>query len=91
MYAITSWSANTGLDDVPNKQMLMALRLWQETLPAHVSIVIVPDAELRAFHDDSFPSGIVIRDGVVPSNFVLSSGGAQRMLLRVLTNPNLRP
>jgi hypothetical protein len=91
IYAITSWGANTGLDDVPSKQMLMALRLWQETLPAHVSILIVPDAELSAFHDDSFPSGVVIRDGVVRSNFVLSSRGAQRMLLRALTDPSVRP
>jgi len=54
-------------------------------------MLIVPDVELSAFHADSFPAGIVIRDGVVRSNSVLSSPGAERMLLRVLTDPAERP
>jgi hypothetical protein len=91
IYAITSWSANTGRDDAPSNPILTALRLWQQTLPPHVSMLIVPDVELSAFHADSFPAGIVIRDGVVRSNSVLSSPGAERMLLRALTDPAERP
>jgi hypothetical protein len=84
--AITSWRANTGRDDVPSNQILMALRSLQQSLPPHVSVLIVPDAELIAFHADSFPAGIVIRDGIVRSNSTLSSRGAERMLLRTLSD-----
>ena len=84
IYAITSWSANTGREDTPSKMILMALRLWQQTAPPHVFMIVVPDAELRAFHADSFPAGIAIRDGVVRSNSVLSSRGAERLLIHAL-------
>jgi hypothetical protein len=82
IYAITSWSANTGGEDVPSNEILTALRSWRQSLPARVSMLIVPDAELSAFHADSFPAGIVIRDGVVRSNSPLSGRGAQHMLIR---------
>ena len=87
IYAITSWSANTGREDVPSNEILSALRLWRQSLPPHVSMLIVPDAELSAFHIDSFPAGIAIRDGVVRSNSILSSQGAEHMLLRALGDP----
>jgi hypothetical protein len=80
IYAITSWSANTGRDEAPPKLILMALHIWQETAPPHLTVLVVPDAELNAFHADSFPAGIVIRDGVVRSNSVLSSRGQKRCL-----------
>jgi hypothetical protein len=86
IYAITSWSANTGQEDTPSNQILLALRLWQQPLPPQISMIVVPDSTLRAFHADSFPAGIAIRDGVVRSNGVLSSKGAQRLLFRSLTN-----
>jgi hypothetical protein len=91
IYAITSWSANTGGDDAPSKLILTALRMWQETRPQRVSMLIVPDAELRAFHADSFPSGIVIMDGTVRSNSLLSSQGAVRMLVQALRDRNQKP
>jgi len=91
IYAITSWSANTGREDAPSHEILKALNLWRQTLPPHASMLIVPEAELKAFHADSFPTGIVIRDGVVRSNSVLSSQGAERMLLRTLTGPSEKP
>jgi hypothetical protein len=91
IYAITSWSANSGRGDAPSNEILSALRSWQRTLPPHVSILIVPDAELRVFHADSFPAAIVIRDGAVRSNSVLSSRGAERMVLRALTDRTERP
>jgi hypothetical protein len=91
IYAITSWSANTGGNDAPSTLILEALRLWQQTRPLHVSMLIVPDAELRAFHADSFPAGVVIIDGVVDSNSLLSSQGAVRMLVRALKIHNQRP
>jgi hypothetical protein len=87
IYAITSWKANTGREDVPSNEILTALRSWRQSLPSHVSMLIVPDAELDAFHIDSFPAGIAIRDGVVRSNSILSSPGAEHMLLRALGDP----
>jgi hypothetical protein len=86
IYAITSWQANTGRDDVLSSQILRALRLWQRAFPPHVYILIVPDSELSTFHSDAFPGGIVIRDGIVQSNGILSSPGAERMLFRTLTD-----
>lgn len=90
IYAVTSWAANTGSDDAPSKMILAALRLWQETAPPHVKMLIVPDAELRAFHADTFPAGVVIVDGIVRSNVPLSSQGAVRVLAQALNegNPN---
>ena len=84
IYAITSWSANTGRDDVPSNEILTALREWQRSLPANVHMVIVPNAELSVFHVDSFPAGIAIREGAVRWNGILSSQGAERMLLSTL-------
>jgi hypothetical protein len=50
-------------------------------LPKKVSILIVPDSVLSDFHSDAFPVGILIREGVVLSNAVLSSDGAERLLV----------
>jgi hypothetical protein len=86
IYAITSWSANTGGGDAPSNQILATLRLWQQSLPLHVRMLVVPNAELSAFHVDSFPAGILIRDGKVLANNVLSSAGAERMLFRPLAD-----
>ncbi len=86
IYAITSWSANTGRDDVPSSQISTALREWQRNLPANVHMVIVPHAELSLFHIDSFPSGVVIREGTLLWNGVLSSQGAERMLFSTLSD-----
>jgi hypothetical protein len=91
IYIITSWRANTGREDVPSHEILLALNSWRQNLPRHVSMLIVPDVELRAFHADSFPSGIVISGGVVRWNSVLSSRGAERMLVHTLNDPGKRP
>ena len=80
IYAITSWSANTGRDDVPSNEISTALREWQRNSPANVHMVIVPNAELSVFHVDSFPAGIGMSDGTVRWNGVLSSQGAEHML-----------
>ncbi len=81
IYAITSWRANTGREDIPSDQIRDALREWQRTLPPAVSVLVVPESELNIFHADSFPAGIVIRDGIVRSNAVLSTQGSERLLL----------
>jgi hypothetical protein len=86
IYAITSWSANTGRDDVPSNEISTALRAWQRNLPANVHMVIVPNAELSVFHVDSFPAGIGIRAGTVRWNGVLSSQGAERMLFSAVSD-----
>ncbi len=85
IFAITSWSANTGRDDVRSNEIVTALREWQRNLPANVHMVIVPNAELSVFHVDSFPAGIVIREGTVRWNGVLSSQGAERMFFSALS------
>jgi hypothetical protein len=86
IYAVTSWSANTGREDAPSNEILAALRSWQQPLPPQISMIVVPDATLRAFHADSFPAGIAIRDGTVRSNGPLSSQGAERLLFHSLTS-----
>jgi hypothetical protein len=80
IYAITSWRANTGAEDAPSSQVLNGLRSLQRSLPTHVTLLVVPDAMLSAFHADSFPAGILIRNGTVLSNSVISSHGAERCL-----------
>ena len=84
IYAVTSWRANTGREDVPSREILTALNSWQQNLPQHVHMLVVPDTTLRAFHADSFPSGIVVTDGVTRWNGVLSSRGAERMTVHAL-------
>jgi hypothetical protein len=85
IYAITSWHANTGREDVRSRDVLEGLRSWQRSLPKKVSILIVPDSVLGEFHSDVFPAGILIRDGTVLSNIVLSGEGAERLLVNSLT------
>jgi hypothetical protein len=87
VYAITSWSANAGGADAASPKMLAALRTWQKTLPVAIPLLIVPDAELRAFHTDQLPAGIAIREGTVASNAVLASDGAVRMTLLAVQPP----
>jgi hypothetical protein len=91
IYAITSWRANTGREDVPSREILMVLNSWRQNLPRHVYMLIVPDIELRAFYADSFPSGIVVSRRVVRWNSVLSSCGAEQMLVHTLNDPARRP
>jgi hypothetical protein len=87
IYAITSWSANTGQDDAPSNEILASLRVWQQGLPPQISMIIVPDSALRAFHSDTFPAGIATQDGIVRFNGALSSRGAARLLLQSVTDP----
>jgi hypothetical protein len=88
---VASWRENTGRDDVPTREILMALNSWQKSLAPSVSLVIVTDTELSTFHADLFPSGIAIRNGVILSNIVLSSRGSERMLLQALTDQTKVP
>jgi hypothetical protein len=83
-YAITSWRANTGREDVRSNEVLEGLRSWQRSFPKSVSILIVPDGVLRDFHSDVFPAGILVRDGVVVSNLLLSGEGAERLVVNAL-------
>jgi hypothetical protein len=61
--------------------MATALRTWRQSLPLHVSLLIVPDAELRAFHASEYPAGIAIQNGRVTFNAALTDEGAVRMML----------
>jgi hypothetical protein len=84
IYAITSWHANTGREDIRSSQVLEGLRSWQRSLPKKVSILLVPDSVLSQFHSDVFPAGILMHDGTVLSNIVLSSEGAERLLVNAI-------
>jgi hypothetical protein len=84
IYAITSWRANTGREDVRSSEVLEGLLSWQRTMPKNVSLLVVPDAVLTAFHSDVFPVGIAIHDGTVVSNAALFSEGAERLLAAAL-------
>lgn len=86
IYAITSWRANSGRDDIRSNEVLQGLRSWQKTMPQKVSILIVPDSVLSDFHSDVFPIGILIRNRTVLSNLVLSSQGAERLLINALAH-----
>ena len=81
IYAITSWHANAGREDVRSSEVLEGLRSWRQSLPKKVSMLIVPDSVLSEFHSDVFPVGILIRDGTVLSNIALSSEGAERLMV----------
>jgi hypothetical protein len=81
VYALTSWTANTGGDDVKSPGTDAAVRAWQRALPPQVVPLIVPDSELQAFHIDQYPAAIVIDNGKVVSNIVLSDEGSVRMAL----------
>jgi hypothetical protein len=54
-------------------------------MPKNVSILVVPDVVLSEFHSDVFPIGIFIRDGTVLINSVLSSEGAEKLLVNSLS------
>jgi hypothetical protein len=86
MYAITSWSANTGGHDIPSDPILQALKSFQQSSPRHIPLLIVPQPVLNAFYVDSFPAGIVIRDGSVRFNGVLFGRGAEHVLVHALTD-----
>jgi hypothetical protein len=91
IYAITSWSANTGQKDAPSNEILAALRGWQQGLPPQISMLVVPDAVLQAFHADTFPAGIAVQEGKVRFNSVLSGRGASRLLIQSLATPAGHP
>jgi hypothetical protein len=69
---------------VPSNEVTAALRLWRQEFPPRVTILIVPDKDLKSLYADSFPAGILIRDGVVRSNAVLSGQGPQKILVNML-------
>jgi hypothetical protein len=81
IYAITSWSANTGGEDTASASIAEALRTLRQNLPARVSMLIVPHAELGAFHASQYPAGIAIQNGKVTFNGALAEEGAVRMML----------
>jgi hypothetical protein len=83
IYAMTSWHANTGGKDAPSSQVLEGLLSWRRRLPPHVLLFVVPDEVLSSFHADTFPAGILIREGTVVSNGVVSGRGAERFLFNL--------
>jgi hypothetical protein len=81
IYAITSWHMNTGRDDVRSNDVLAALRSFQKSFPAKVSLLVVPNTVLNTLQSDVFPAAILMRDGTVLANLPLNSEGAERLIL----------
>ena len=84
IYALSSWSANTGVEDVATPPILSALRQLRKGLSPKVTMLMVPDTELSAFHVDQYPVGIAIHNGIVLSNVVLADDGSIRMALHAV-------
>ena len=84
LYAVTSWAANTGGDDTPSTDLLEQMQSWQQALPPHVSLLILPDKSLRAFHPATYPAGIVSGVDHVLFNSPLQGDGSVRLLLYAL-------
>lgn len=84
IYLLTSWSANTGNEDEQTDEVLRALRKAAQTLPARVSILIVPDLVLRALNADAFPAAVVVRDGTVKANLPLVGEAGKRLTVFAL-------
>ena len=91
VYAVTSWTANAGGEDTASPQMVAALGKWRLSLPAHVLLLIVPDAELRAFHVGQYPAGIVFRDGYLTFNAPLVDAGAVRVMVHSVLTGAAKP
>ena len=81
IYAITSWHMSTGRDDVRSNDVLAALRSFQKSFPAKVSLLVVPNTVLNTLQSDVFPAAILMRDGTVLANLPLNSEGAERLIL----------
>jgi len=84
IYLLTSWTANTGMADEASKELLDSLRSTAKTLPAQISVLVVPDAVLQQFHADAFPAAIIVRDGIVQANLPLDGAAAKRLSIFAL-------
>lgn len=84
IYLLTSWAANTGTIDAESKAVLQSLRSAAQSLPAHISVLVVPDHVLQQFQVDAFPGVIVIRDGIVRANLPLVGDAGKRMTVFAL-------
>jgi hypothetical protein len=84
IYLLTSWTANTGDADEETQETLDTLRKTAATLPARVSILIVPDAVMQQFNADAFPAAIVVRDGTVRANLPLTGDAGKRLTVFAL-------
>ncbi len=84
IWAVTSWAANTGGEDSASDRVASGLRGWGQGLPPRVSVLVVPNAVLQAFHADTFPDGIVIRNGKAVVNQPITGDGSMRLLLGAL-------
>jgi hypothetical protein len=84
IYLLTSWTANTGMADEASKDILDSLRAAAGPLPTQISILVVPDAVLQQFHADTFPTAIVVRDGIIQANLPLDGDAAKRLSIFAL-------
>jgi hypothetical protein len=59
LIAVTSYAAMNG-EDEKTDAVFKTLEAFRTMLPPAVSVMIIPDTELRAFAVDAFPAAIVI-------------------------------
>ena len=84
VYAITSFAANTGGEDKPSAQVTEALRAVRAGLPAGVTLLVVPDEELRRFALDGYPGAVGLDAmGTIRYCDLLTAGGV-RLMIRAL-------
>jgi hypothetical protein len=79
IYLLTNWAANTGLADVESKDVLESLRSASLPLPAHGSILVVPNYVLAQLHAAAFPGAMVVRASIVLANLPLVGDAGKRM------------
>jgi len=84
IYLLTSWTANTGDADKPTPEIYEGLRKAARTLPARVSVLVVPDDVLRELNADAFPAAVVLHDGTVQANLPLAGDAGKRLTVFAL-------
>jgi hypothetical protein len=81
VYALTSFAANTGGEDKPSTEVLASLRALREGLPSGVTLLVVPDDELKRFAFDSYPGGMAVAaNGGLRYSDLLTPGGVRTMV-----------
>lgn len=91
VYAVTSWAANTGTLDTPSADLVRSIHKWRHNLPRGVSLLLVPDQELRALRVSQYPTAITVYKGVLLFNGVLMDDGAVRLATGQLKHVSKSP
>jgi hypothetical protein len=83
--AVTSYGAMNGVDE-KSDEVLKTLQVLQTTLPASVPMMIVPDADLKAFAIDAYPAAAVINPAgeIAYLNLFPGTAGSVQLVVRAM-------